>query len=149
MPSRGELAYAAARTWVHTPFHWEQCLKGVGCDCRGVLTGAARDCGFPEAAALEANLVGYSRRINEAKLLAGLDRLFDRQPLDIAHAVTGDVLAFRIQRKVQHLGIYGRDGLRHTMVHAYSGEPYEVVEVPLGQFWLGRLAGVWRWRSGD
>lgn len=147
MPERGELALAAARTWVGTPFHWEASLKGVGADCRGLLTGAARECGFPEAVELEANLVGYSRRINEGALMAGLDRLFDRQPSDIGLARPGDVLAFRIKRKVQHLGIYGGGNPGHSMVHAYIGEPNHVLEMPLGKFWLGRLAGVWRWRE--
>jgi hypothetical protein len=33
------------------------------------------------------------------------------------------------------------------MVHAYSGEPRQVVEVSLGQFWRNRMAGIWGWRN--
>lgn len=148
---------AAARGWCGTPFHWEASLKDVGADCRGVLSGAARECDRPEADEIEAQVVGYSRRIDEAKLIAGLDRLFDCQfldlraehQLDLGQLYPGDVLGFRIQRKLQHLGIYTGDGARHMMVHAYSGTPSRVLEMPLGAFWLGRLAGVWRWRGGD
>jgi len=141
----GDHVAAAALGWVGTPFRWEASLKGVGVDCRGVLSGVARECGLPEAAEIEARVVGYSRRINEAALMAGLDRLFDRQP-GLNDLRPGDVLGFRIQRKLQHLGIYTGDGTSHRMVHAYSGDPAQVIEAPLGRFWMGRLAGVWRWR---
>lgn len=154
MLDAGTMIAASARTWVGTPFRWEASLKGVGADCRGVLSGAARECGRPEAEELEARIAGYSRRINEAQLIAGLDRLFDRVWLDklghprpVDELEAGDVLGFRVQRKLQHLGIYTGDGKRHMMVHAYSGEPAQVIEAPLGRFWLGRLAGVWRWRG--
>lgn len=148
---------SAARTWVGTPFRWEASLKGVGADCRGVISGAARDCGRAEAAEIEARVVGYSRRINEAELVAGLDRLFDRVFLDgpdrlaapVHELEPGDVLGFRIQHRLQHLGIYTREHRGHMMVHAYSAEPAQVVEVPLGRFWTRRLAGIWRWRVGD
>lgn len=128
----------AAREWVGTPFHWEASVKGVGTDCRGLLTGVARDCGRPEAETVEANLVGYSRRIDSAALIAGLDRLFVRKE----GPGPGDVLAFRIRDKVQHLGICTGD----RFVHAYSLQPRQVIETPLSGLWLNRLAGVWAWR---
>jgi NlpC/P60 family putative phage cell wall peptidase len=132
----------SAREWLGTPFIWEASLKGKGCDCRGFLTGVARDCGRPEADTIEANLVGYSRRIDETALLAGLDHVFDRR--DEIEPQAGDVLAFRIQRKIQHLGLYAGDG---RMIHAYSGNPSQVIEATLGNFWRNRLAGVWAWRD--
>lgn len=149
----GVLIANAARSWVGTPFVWEASLKGVGADCRGVLSGIARECGRPEAAEVEARLVGYTRNIDQDALIAGLDRLFDRVALDPEPRVfdlrSGDVLGFRIQRRLQHLGIYTGNGTRHMMVHAYSGTPAQVIETALGSFWMGRLAGVWRWRSVD
>lgn len=153
MPEGSGAAIAvAAQGWVGTPFRWEASLKGVGADCRGVLSGAARECGRAEANELEARVAGYSRRISEAALTAGLDRLLDpvwrdRPPGPAPEFRAGDVLGFRIQRKLQHLGIYTGDGTRHTMVHAYSGDPAQVIETPVGRFWLARLAGVWRWRG--
>ena len=141
---------AAAREWVGTPFVWEASLKGVGADCRGVLAGAARDCGRAEAAEFEARVAGYSRRIDEDALRAGLDRLFDPVPVD-ADLRLGDVLGFRIQHRMQHLAICTGDGGEcggaPMMVHAYSGTPHQVVETPIGGFWMRRLAGVWRWRE--
>lgn len=127
-----------ARSWAGTPFHWEASLKGTGCDCRGLLTGVARELGRPEADSIEANLVGYSRRIDAAALLAGLDRLFVRKE----GPGPGDVLAFRIRDKVQHLGICTGE----RFVHAVSNGPRKVIETPLSGLWLNRLAGVWAWR---
>jgi NlpC/P60 family putative phage cell wall peptidase len=129
-----------ARTWVSTPFHWEASLKGIGCDCRGLLTGIARELDRPEAETIEANVVGYTRRIDETALLAGLDRVFARKD---GEPEPGDVLAFRIQRKVQHLGVMIDRG---RFVHAYSPSPRQVLETPLSGLWLNRLAGVWAWR---
>lgn len=141
-------AYLTARQWLGTPFHWEASVRGVGCDCRGLLTGVARDLGRPEARAIEANVVGYSRRIDSDLLMAGLGRVFERARLDI-WPNAGDILAFRIGRqdRVQHLGIMG-DADR--FIHAHSADPAQVIETPLtalfqGLAWADRLAGVWTW----
>lgn len=141
-PVLSQLVEAGA-TWIATPFHWEACLKRVGVDCKGVLRGVAIDCGRPEAEAIEARVIGYSRRIDEAAFLAGLDRVFVRQP-DGCELQPGDVLAFRIQGKVQHVALHS---FGDRFIHAYSGTPRQVVEVTLGQFWRNRLAGVWGWRD--
>jgi NlpC/P60 family putative phage cell wall peptidase len=36
---------AEAHTWLLTPFHDNQSLKGVGCDCLGFIVGVLRECG--------------------------------------------------------------------------------------------------------
>jgi NlpC/P60 family putative phage cell wall peptidase len=152
MIDAGQSVLAAARLWKGTPFAWEASLRGVGCDCRGLLAGAARDAGRPEAEEIEARLTGYARHVDDAVLLAGLDRLF--APVWPAAALpdavlppgllqAGDVLAIRLKGKVQHLAIATGSG---GMVHAYLGEPALVCEVPLSGFWQRRIAGVWRWK---
>lgn len=141
MSDIGTQIAAAARGWVGTPFCWEASLKGVGADCRGLVVGAARECGRPEADEIEARLVGYSRRVDGAALEVGLSRLLDRVEGSV---LPGDVIGFMIQRRFQHLAIATAPG---RMVHAYSGRPAVVVEVPLGTFWQNRIAGVWRWRE--
>lgn len=140
----GNEVVAIAREWIGTPVKWEASLKGKGCDCRGLLAGVARELGRPEANEIEANLVGYAGRIDEAKLLAGLDRLFN--PIAVPGA--GDILALRLpdrfgRRRVQHLAIHAGDG---RMIHAYFGDPALVCEVPIGGFWGRRIAGAWAWR---
>ena len=34
---------AAARSWIGTPYRHQASLKGVGCDCLGLLRGVWRD----------------------------------------------------------------------------------------------------------
>jgi NlpC/P60 family putative phage cell wall peptidase len=133
-------AAEAAREWWRTPFRWEASLKGKGCDCRGLISGIARDLGRPEAEAIEANVVGYAGKVNEAALLEGLDRVFERRTGDMQ---IGDVLALRLGRKAQHLAIVTGEG---RMTHAYYGDPGLVCEVPIGKFWGRRIVGAWAWR---
>lgn len=148
--ARGEMAVAEAREWIGTPVRWEASLKGVGCDCRGLVSGVARALGWAEGDAFEAGVAGYSRNIREAELVAGLDRLFDPVARSLPAAAllgaarAGDVLAFRIKHKVQHLAICADGG---RMIHAYLTTPSQVVEVAISEYWQRRLAGVWRWRD--
>lgn len=153
--NRGEQLVGELRLWVGTPVRWEASLKGVGCDCKGMIVGAARQLGWPEGDALEAGAAGYAGRIDEAALLAGLDRLLDRLP-DTAELRAGDVLAFRYPARhrgsdgrraatVQHLAVYA--GSNGRMIHAFMSDPALVCEVPLDRFWRKRLAGAWRWRD--
>ena len=146
MPEDGRRLVDAAKTWLGTPFHWEASLKGVGCDCRGLLTGIARDLGRPEAETIEANVVGYGKgRIREGELLAGLDRVFVRRPEGSAPE-PGDVLAFRIKRRVQHLALAIGDG---RLIHARSGDPAQVAYGRIDglEDQAIHLAGVWAWRD--
>lgn len=141
--SFGDQVVIEARRWIGTPFRWEQSLRGVGADCRGLLSGVARALERPEGAAFEANVRCYAHGIDGSALLAGLNRLFDRVSED---PLPGDILAFRIRSKVQHLAISTSDG---RMIHALSSGTPQVVEVPLCNFWRPRVAGVWRWRHVD
>lgn len=148
MSDRGALALDTARQWLGTPVRWEASVRGVGCDCRGLLAGVARELEWPEGAAFEASVVGYARHIDDKALIDGLNRLFD----PVAAPRAGDILAFRIKGRVQHLAMHaGPDralGIGR-MIHAYQTEPSQVVEVPLVSYWARRLAGAWRWRNLD
>ncbi len=155
------MAASAALGWRGTPVKWEASLKGEGCDCRGLVAGVAREHDWPEAQAFEAAAVGYHKAgVNEAMLVAGLDRLFDRvagaslgdpdPAAAIAALAPGDILSFRIgkQPRVQHLAIYS--GTFHgapRMIHAYFGRPAIITRVPLDTYWRHRFAGAWRWRD--
>ena len=147
LEGRGAQALATAREWLGTPVRWEASLKGVGCDCRGLLAGVCRENGWPEGDSLWGTMVGYSRRVDERVFLEGLDRLFLRvwptAPLLEAKPLAGDILAFRIKGRAQHLAIATGDG---RMVHAYQTTPAQVIEQDIGTFWGNRLAGVWTWR---
>src|SRR5271154_4450439 len=62
MISRGAIASTAA-SWIGTPFVHQASLKGVGCDCVGLVAGVANDLGMPEAKAWshDVRYLGYGR----------------------------------------------------------------------------------------
>jgi len=39
---------AAARAWIGTPYRHQASVKGVACDCLGLVRGVWRDCLGPE-----------------------------------------------------------------------------------------------------
>lgn len=144
MPSRGEMVAAEARTWVGTPFHWQASQKGVGCDCKGLVWGVARNLGFPEAETFYASVADYrpDRPIPAALLKEGMAAVFDRAE-DIR---PGDVLLLRVKGKAQHLAIAVSET---RAVHAQIGLKDWVKEINLRALLKAcPLDSVWRWRDG-
>ena len=136
--TRAERIVAAARGWIGTPYLHQASLKGVGCDCLGLLRGVYREvCGAdPEQPpAYSADWAEASRR--EAMAEAALRHLTPITP-DAFDA--GDVVLFRWRPALpaKHCGIAtGRD----AMVHAHDGAC--VAETPIG-LWRRRLAFAFR-----
>lgn len=133
--------YAAeARSWEGTPFHWQASLKGVGCDCRGLIVGAARALGLPEADGLWAGVADYGARVPVAKLKQGL-----RETLEPFESVLGAVLLMKVAGVPQHLGIHAGT----HVIHAYSAGPKKrTLATPLDvslRAWP--LDSAWRFRS--
>lgn len=57
-----------SRTWLNTPWHHNQCLKGVGCDCVNFPYGVYQACGFEMKP-----IPNYNRTPRGEKLLNYLD----------------------------------------------------------------------------
>jgi len=128
---------AAARSWIDTPFHWQASVKGVGADCRGLISGVARDLGLPEADSFYARTANYDK-VDTALLKVGLRALFDQ----VGEARPGDVLLLKIRGKAQHLAIYVGDG---RMIHTYGNNIGRVIEVPVGR--SRPIDSIWAWRG--
>lgn len=144
----GPAAVAAARAWIDTPFHWQQSVRGRGCDCKGLVAGVARDIGRAEGASIFARMADYRPGpVDLALLNRGLDALFDR----VAAAVPGDILVLRVAGRAQHLAIVSEatDGRATRMIHCYAKGPARVIEVPTGHVWRDAIASIWRWRAID
>ena len=139
--TRGLEVVAAARAWLETPFVWGQSVKGVGCDCKGLVAGVARELDWPEAASVQALARDY-RQVDPARLKAGLRALFDH----VGTIEAGDVLLLTVAGKAQHLAIATGE---ETMIHCYARGPRRVVEAPLVQAMLiWPIDSIWRWRDG-
>jgi NlpC/P60 family putative phage cell wall peptidase len=141
------LIIAEARSWIGTPYRHQASLKGVGCDCLGLLRGVWRGVVGAEPELPPPYAPDWAEAGADALMAAA------RRHLLAMHAVEpGCVLLFR-----------WRDGLpaKHcaiatsaaTMIHAHDGAC--VAEVAFRPWWQRHLAGVfafpgeWRMASGE
>lgn len=142
----GAAVVTEARTWIGTPFHWQQSTKGRGCDCKGLIAGVAREIGRDEAASRFAAMGDYRPgKVPLAALAQGLATLFDR----VDTACPGDILLLLAGGAPQHLAIVSEAhaGVPHRMIHCYGKGPSRVIEVPMGHVWRGAIVSIWRWRQ--
>jgi NlpC/P60 family putative phage cell wall peptidase len=129
----------ATRRWVDTPYHDQASVRGVGCDCLGLLRGVWRDVVGPEPMPLPP----YSRDWGEAgavEVLAEAARAAMIE-LDVSQASTSDVILFRMRARAiaKHCGILSGKG---RFVHAY--ERTGVIEEHLTAAWQRRIAYAFR-----
>lgn len=129
---------AAARQWIGTPYHPQAALKGVGCDCIGLIRGVLCD-----VAAVESTVPPYTADWSDDA---------DREPLlaaaraylvEIAprFAKAGDVVVFRwrAQKAASHAAILTS---ATRMIHAIDRAP--VCEVTLTPHWRRRIVAAFR-----
>ena len=129
----------AARLWIDTPFRHQAQLRGVGCDCKGLVVGVAAELGMPEAQSLAARVRNYSAHFRGRDLFDGLSATL-RQ---VERPEAGDLAAILIgrDRLPIHLAIVSEPGWG---VHAYGGGVKRVAEVPLSRW---RVHSWWTWPS--
>jgi NlpC/P60 family putative phage cell wall peptidase len=134
-PAEPALVIAAARHWLGTPYHDQASVRGVGCDCLGLVRGVWRALYGPEPMPIPP----YSRDWGETgsrEPLAEAARavMLERLPTE---AVPGALLLFRMRTGAvaKHCGIVTT---RDRFIHAY--ERSGVVEAPLDAAWRRRVA---------
>jgi NlpC/P60 family putative phage cell wall peptidase len=130
---------AEARAWIGTPYRHQASLKGVGCDCLGLVRGIWRNVvgAEPERAP------PYAPDWAEASGVESLAEAATRHlvPIQCDAFGPGDVVLFRWRAHLpaKHAAIVTTDGL---MVHAHDGAA--VAEVMLAPWWRRRLAYAFR-----
>lgn len=141
---------AEARAWIGTPYRHQASLKGVGCDCLGLVRGVWRACLGPEPEAAPPYAASWAESAPP-----GSDPLAEaarRHLVAVAaapgayRARPGDVLlfAFRAHLPAKHCAIAcGPD----SMVHAHDGAA--VAEVALTGWWRRHLACAFRFPGLD
>jgi len=133
-----------ARSWIGTPYQHQASLKGVGCDCIGLVRGVWRAVHGAEPWRVPAYGPDWAEVGGEDRLVAGLSAHFG--PVDAARA--GDVIAFRMKpgAVAKHVAIMsageGMDDPKAKIIHAYWG--HAVVESWLGPFWRKAAVGAFR-----
>ena len=125
-------AIAAARGCIGTPFHHQGRTPGVGLDCVGLIVVALGAAGFAVNDRRD-----YPPRPDGKSLVRALE---EHGAVAVDGFSPGDVLLFRYDHQPQHVALAtGAD----TMVHAFAPAG-RVVETTIGDYWLRRLLGVYR-----
>lgn len=130
-----ERAVAAARGWLGTPYHHQASLRGVGCDCLGLVRGVWREL-YGSEPEQTAPYSPYWAQQGSGEMLA-LAAQRHLRPLDLAYARPGDVLLFRWRA---HLPAAHCAVLAETdrILHAHDGAA--VSEVAFTGWWRRHLS---------
>jgi NlpC/P60 family putative phage cell wall peptidase len=130
---------AATRGWLGTPYLHQASLRGVGCDCLGLVRGVWREIHGAEPEVPPPYAPDWAEAGGiETLALAGRRHLREIPSADFD---AGDVLLFRWQAGLpaKHAGI--ATGPAH-MIHAQDGAC--VSEIPLNGWWRRHLAFAFR-----
>lgn len=141
---------AVARGWLGTPYQHQASLRGVGCDCLGLLRGVWREVVGPEPEPLPPYRPDWAEVGVEETLLRAARRWL--VPIEVKDAGPGDVLLFRMTETsaVKHCGISSAaptaSDPHPRMIHAYWGRA--VVESWIVPWWRGRIAAAFAFPTG-
>ncbi len=134
------LIVAETRTWIGTPYQHQASLKGIGCDCLGLVRGVWRAVVGAEPEQTPPYAPGWAEAASgeEALAAAAARHLIAIELNDFRE---GDVLLFRWRSHMpaKHAAIVTS---ADTMVHAHDGAA--VAEVALAPWWRRRLAYAFR-----
>lgn len=113
-------------------------VKGVGCDCLGLLRGIWREVLGAEPEAVPAYTADWSEPQGDEVLHAAALR--HMQQVTTQDIRAGQILLFRMRdgAVAKHLGIASVHDPHPHFIHAYSG--HGVVESPLSKPWRKRIA---------
>lgn len=124
-----------AREWIGTRYRHQASVKGVGCDCLGLVRGVWRACVGVEPELPPPYAPDWAEARGEETLAAAALRHL--VPVERDAFAAGDVLLFRWRAGyvAKHVAIATAEG---TMIHAHDGAV--VCEVALAPWWRRRLA---------
>ena len=132
---------AITRSWIGTPYHHQESLKGEGCDCLGLLRGVWREFygdDNPEP------MPNYSPPWGDHRVDDPLMEVAKKYFTQVDQPKEGDLLLFRMRRgmAVKHCAIVSGPGL---MIHAHTN--HQVREDEFSEWWEKKLTGVFKFRG--
>jgi NlpC/P60 family putative phage cell wall peptidase len=130
---------AETRSWIGTPYQHQASLKGVGCDCLGLIRGVWRALHGTEPELAPPYTPDWAEAASGEPLAEAARRHLVE--IEYASLVAGDVLLFRWRASMpaKHAAIVTAPD---RMVHAHDGAA--VAEVALAPWWRRRLAYAFR-----
>ena len=127
--------FLAARSWVGTKWQHQQRLKGVACDCAGLVIGVAKD-----VFGIEAEVPNYGREPHNDQMRQLCERYL--VPAAQRAFLPGDVLLMTWDREPHHMGIVSVINGEFGLIHAYA-QARKVVEHGFDPKWLGRVVAAY------
>ncbi len=143
----GDRVLAEARLWLNTPYVHQMSVRGVGCDCLGLIRGVWRALYGPEPETVPPYGPDWAESGPDERLIGALSRWLN--PIGGHTVQAGDVVVFRIRPDsvAKHAAILSaKAGGSARMIHAYWGRA--VVESAVGPWWRQRFAGAFRFPAG-
>lgn len=143
MSLSGAAVVAEARLWLGTPYLHQASVRGVGCDCLGLLRGVWRALKGPEPCVVPPYSPDWAEPARREDLLMAAAKYLLPVPAQAPEAL-GEVLIFRMSEGgiAKHIGLRSGLGGGAAFIHAYSG--HAVLESPLTTPWARRIAGRYR-----
>jgi len=137
-PSPAEII-AEARSWIGTPYRHQASLKGVGCDCLGLVRGVWRAFHTREPEPMPPYAPDWAEAGGRETLAEAAARHLT--PIEPSSFAPGDLLLFRWRAGMpaKHAAIATAPD---RMVHAHDGAA--VAEIAIAPWWRRRLAYAFR-----
>jgi NlpC/P60 family putative phage cell wall peptidase len=137
-----EAIVAAARGWIGTPYIHQASVKGLGCDCLGLLRGLWRELAGEEPETPPPYSGDWAESSGDETLYAALKRHFDE--IDRIDVAPGDIVLFRMLPRgpAKHCGIIAGVNGALTLIHARANR--RVSEEDFSRAWRRKLAFVFR-----
>jgi NlpC/P60 family putative phage cell wall peptidase len=138
-----------AESWIGTPYRHQGAIKGVGCDCLGLIRGIWRELYGAEPERVPAYAPDWAERSGEERLLQAAARHF-LAVASFEESRPGDLVLFRFRSHLaaKHAGILARVadsdpvGAPNAFIHAY--EQSAVIRSALVPGWRRKIAGIYR-----
>lgn len=134
-----------ARDWIGTPYQHQGYLRGLACDCVGLVLAVGRELSFINITHSELlKIWNYGRLPNPVMMLATMEKFLTRSQDE--ELKEGDILLIEWKPGYpMHLAIY-TGNKTNTIIHAYRVCGF-VCEQRLDKLWKGRINSVWRYRG--
>jgi NlpC/P60 family putative phage cell wall peptidase len=129
---------AIARSWIGTPYAHQASVKGVGCDCLGLLRGVWRELHGEDAETPPPYSPDWAEATGEETLYTAMKRhLTEIDPRDIA---PGDIALFRMMPRgpAKHCGIVAKKKSGLMLIHARQNK--QVGEEVFSALWRRKFA---------
>lgn len=135
-------AVTVARGWIGTPYLHQASVKGVGCDCLGLLRGVWRELHGEEPEDIPPYSPDWAEATGRESLRDALARHLGAIPREAL--APGDVALFRMRPRgpAKHCGIVAERCGRQSLIHARQNK--RVSEETLTRAWRRKLAFAFR-----